>query len=194
MLSEQILTYDEVETILAENDCDTQASEFEGMICGLFAGGMNNDQKSWKSPAMAHLNEGKLFPSHDMDTSDGYVTAIGKQLENDIFELVLSLPDDQATIAERLTGACQWSEGFLLGYGMAVGDQTFDSEDLNEAVADLLEVSQVELEVEDSEEMEQALDIVIEHIRVTSQVIYLETRTIISTAMTEQANRADALH
>ena len=194
MIGEQLLTFDDLEDILAEHECATQASEFQGMICGLFAGGLGNDGKSWKSPVMQHLNEGKLFPAPVMSQLDDYIQFLGEQLEKDIFELDLSMPPETASIEERLNSICQWSQGFLLGYGMQLGNQKLNSEELDEALEDLMEISQVDLAVEETEEMEQALYTVIEHVRVTSQVIYLETRGQLQAALQQMQSSKQSIH
>lgn len=194
MIGEQLLTYDDLEDILAEQECVTQASEFQGMICGLFAGGLGNDGKSWKAPVMKHLNEGKLFPASEMAKLDAYIGYLGEQLEKDIFELDLSMPPETASIEERLNSICQWSQGFLLGYGMQLGNQKLNSEDLDEALEDLMEISQVDLAVEETEEMEQALYTVIEHVRVTSQVIFLETRGQLQAALQQMQSNKQSIH
>ncbi len=194
MNSEQLLTFDDLEDLLAEQECDTRGSELQGLICGLYAGGMPNDGKSWKSPVMQQLNEGQLFPSSAMQQLDHYVQALGEQLEQDIFAMEMAIPGDTAPILERLEAICEWSQGFLLGYGLQLGGQTIDSEDLNEALEDLTEISKVDLEVEETEEMEQALYTVIEHVRVTSQVIFLETRNRVQQALHEMQSKPNVLH
>ncbi|WP_144392688.1 UPF0149 family protein [Pleionea sediminis] len=194
MTSEQLLTFDDLEDILAEQECETRASEFQGMIIGLYSGGMPNDQKSWKSLVMGHLNEGKLYPSGIMDDLNNYVKNLGDILENDIFELELAMPPESASIEERLEGACEWAQGFLLGYGMIVGKRDVDSQDLSEALEDLMEISQVDLEVEETEEMEQALHTVLEHVRVTSQVVFLETRSMLMQADHQKPGQKDTIH
>jgi hypothetical protein len=155
---------------------------------------MPNDGKSWKSPVMQQLNEGRLFPSSVMAQLEGYVAGLGEQLEQDVFALEMAIPDDTASILERLEAICQWSQGFLLGYGLQLGGQRIDSEELDEALEDLTEISKVDLEVEESEEMEQALYTVVEHVRVTSQVIFLETRTRVKQALHEMQSQPNVLH
>ncbi len=194
MTSEQLLTFDDLEDLLAEQECETLASEFQGMICGLFAAGMPNDGKSWKSLVMGHLNEGKLYPGKVMNLLDDYISLMGESLENDIFSLEMAMPPETASIEERLQSICQWAQGFLLGYGMRVGKKQVDSEDLTEALEDLMEISQVDLEVEETDEMEQALQTVIEHVRVTSQVVFLETRTLLQQALKQQPNTQQTIH
>ncbi len=188
MTSEQLLTHDELDDILATNNLDIQASELQGMICGLFSAGMPNDGKSWKIPVIDRINEGQLLAAKDMEQLDRYVRAMGGTLETSLFELELALPDDVASIAERIASASKWCEGFLLGYGLQVQDQRLNSDDLQEALKDLSEISQVDLDVDESEEMEQALTTVLEHVRVTAQVVYIETRGQLIQAA-EEANR-----
>jgi len=129
-----------------------------------------------------------------MQQIDDYVRAIGEVLENDIFSLELIIPEDNAPLEERLTNICRWAQGFLLGYGLQIQSQVIKSDDLNEALNDLMEISQVELEVEESEEMEQALHTVVEHVRVTSQVVFLETRQFIEQAHKESQQTNTRIH
>ncbi|WMS86218.1 UPF0149 family protein [Pleionea litopenaei] len=194
MTTANVLNFDDLEDILAEQECETQASELQGMICGLFAGGMANNGKSWKVPVMQHLNEGKLFPQEAMTALDHYVQHLGEQLEASIFELNMLLPPESASIEERLHNTSEWAQGFLLGYGMQVGEQKLASDDLNEAIEDLMEIAKVDLEVEENEQMEQALYTVIEHVKVTAQVVYLETRSMVNDAVEQMQQTKPSIH
>jgi hypothetical protein len=77
---------------------------------------------------------------------------------------------------------------------LQLGGQRIDSEELNEALEDLTEIAKVDLEVEENEEMEQALYTVVEHVRVTSQVIFLETRSRVKQALHEMQSQPNVLH
>lgn len=188
------ITFDDLDDLLAEQECETAASELQGIICGMFAGGLKNDQKSWKQPLIAHLNQGKLFPQSMMQVLDDYVSFLGEQLEQDIFSLDILLPPEQTSIEERLEKISEWTQGFLFGYGVQMQKQQLTSPDLAEALEDLMEIAKVDLEVEESEEMEQALATVVEHVRVSSQVVYLETRALVRAAVSELSKQNTSLH
>ncbi|NVJ59128.1 MAG: UPF0149 family protein [Gammaproteobacteria bacterium] len=188
------ITFDDLDDLLAEQECETAASELQGIICGMFAGGLKNDKKSWKQPLIGHLNEGKLFPQAMMQVLDDYVDYIGEQLEKDIFALDLLLPPEQTSIEERLEKISEWTQGFLFGYGLQMSKQQVSSPDLMEALEDMMEIAKVDLEVEETEEMEQALATVVEHVRVSSQVVYLETRALVQAAVSELSRQNTSIH
>ncbi|NVJ49086.1 MAG: UPF0149 family protein [Gammaproteobacteria bacterium] len=188
------LNFDDLEDILAAEECETQASEFQGIICGLFAGGMKNDGKAWKAPVINHINDGELLAPEVMTTLAQYIEQQGRHLAESVFQLDLVLPPASAAIDERLLNICQWVQGFLLGYGMQVGKQELASDDLNEAITDLLEIANVDLDVEANEQMEQALYTVEEHVKVAAQVVYLETRSAINSALEQMAQTKPSIH
>lgn len=177
MVSDQLLSYDDLEDLLATHECDTQGAELQGMLCGLFSGGMPNNDQDWIIPVMQQINGGKKLSGSAMNPLSVYCRQIGEKLESDIFALDLALPDDRASLSERLTSIGKWCEGFLLGYGLTTNNKKQFSDDLQEALSDLAEISQIDPDADEGDEMEKAYYTVIEHVKVAAQIIYVETRS-----------------
>ncbi|MCO7226226.1 UPF0149 family protein [Pleionea sp. CnH1-48] len=177
MASDSILTFDDLEEVLTSNDSETTASELQGMVCGLFSGGMPAQSDDWKALVIQQVNEHEPLVDGSMERLNALVQDVVAMLFQDIFNLDLLLPTDDCPLIDRLEALSQWCQGFLLGYGLQIGDKQPDSEDLQEAVKDLSEIAMVDLDIEEDEEMEQAFFTVYEHVRVAAQVIFVETNT-----------------
>ncbi len=190
----QSLDFYQLDDLLAENDSEIGASELEGLVYGLLAGGLPNDSKSWKAPVLNHVNDGVVLKTNAMTAIDGLVQRLGGQLEQHILADDIMMPDDQEPLAARLTSLTKWCQGFLLGYGLAIGEQRLAAEDLDEALNDLIEIAQADLEVDNSEESKAALETVIEHVRISAQVIYLETRSAFAIAQAEKPTSNQQIH
>ena len=86
--------------------------------------------------------------------------------------LELLLPDENQEFAQRLIGLGTWCQGFL--YGMAVNGETLTSnlsEQGKECLDDLLQISQLSHDEEQSEESETVFAEIVEHVRLS--VIYM---------------------
>ena len=100
------------------------------------------------------------------------------QLEDEDMGLSLWLPNDDEILEERTLAMAQWCSGFLAGIGSS-GDDTLEtlSEDANEALADLQQISTADVvDTAESEEDENAFTEIVEYIRVVILMIREDLR------------------
>ena len=105
-------------------------------------------------------------------TLEDLFTSSREQLADDNMGLTLWLPEDAEILEERTMALSQWCSGFLAGLGSG-GKKYLAalSEDANDALTDLLEISKAEvLDTEESEEDENAYAELVEYIRI---VVYM---------------------
>ncbi|MFV2033077.1 MAG: UPF0149 family protein, partial [Gammaproteobacteria bacterium] len=91
--------------------------------------------------------------------------------------LELLLPDDSEDLSRRLYSLASWCQGFL--YGITVNglrDSAPEDEQSQECLSDLIEISKLDAEAVQSEEAEQQLVDLVEHVRM-SVLILSETLT-----------------
>ena len=195
-MSDCLLTYDEVEDILATHDCDTTASELHGMLCGLYAAGLTNNKiQAWRVTILPHLEEAHEMPPAALAMIDQLFQQTGLILTKDIFSLELLLPAEDYPLIDRLTGLSGWCQGFLLAYGIQLGNAQLKNAELDEALKDLADIAQVELDVEEDDEMESAYFTVHEHVRVASQVVWIETLALLKQIKAGQnPNTSSSIH
>lgn len=86
------------------------------------------------------------------------------------------LPDeDAASLAERAEALGQWCQGFLSGYGASqAGGSTEDDEEVTSALKDLVAISQVDFDVDESEDEEWHYFRVKEYVRMAVLSIFMD--------------------
>ena len=97
-----------------------------------------------------------------------YLRTVIDQIEDDQYQLTLLLPDDDQPLPIRLLALAQWSQGFLGGLGSvatAVGKALNESS--KELLADLVEISQLSVDEEQSEENEVLYAELAEYVRIS---------------------------
>jgi uncharacterized protein YgfB (UPF0149 family) len=100
------------------------------------------------------------------------LSASRAQLADEDMGLALWLPDDSEILEERTMALAQWCRGFLAGLGS--DDESLDamSEEANEALDDIQQISAAEVvDTEESEDDENAFAEIVEYIRVAVLVI-----------------------
>lgn len=90
-------------------------------------------------------------------------------MERDLFNFRLFLPDDNIALISRLDELARWSEGFLSGLGSTVGDDEAKiMKEEQETLADLVEISKIDSDVEDNNENEALYAEVSEYVRLAA--------------------------
>jgi len=90
-------------------------------------------------------------------------------MEREIFDFRLFLPDDNIALISRLDELARWSEGFLSGLGSTAGDdEAAIMKEEQETLADLVEISKIDSNVEDNDENEALYAEVSEYVRLAA--------------------------
>lgn len=151
-------------------------SELHGMICGLLSTGIETEAPELLGVLAGHVELADGWPQQAADLlvtlRDQAVTAF----DGDGLDLALLLPDDDEELALRVAALAQWCEGFLTGFGTGsagVKDGQL-APALQEAIADLAAVSQVDAPDGDNEEEEALLSQVTEHCRMAALMVFTE--------------------
>lgn len=150
-------------------------AELHGVICGLL---------SSDTSAAAHTLA--VLASH-AGLSDGWSAAAEKMLvtlsegaghafQGDALDLTILLPGDDEPLSERVVSLAVWCEGFMVGFGTGTaGLKDVDlSPSLQEAIADLAAISQVETPEDEDREGEKLFEQVLEHCRVSALLVFTE--------------------
>ncbi|MHB1514693.1 MAG: UPF0149 family protein [Acidiferrobacteraceae bacterium] len=147
------------------------ASEVHGLLCGLIcAHGEAGSQRYLPMIFDTAAGKSEALRSQLADLGDESRNAlIGVD-----FEFNLLLPDDDTPIALRFEALISWCQGFMLGLLLDKPERmTILSADAQEATEDLMEISAGDPVVdEDDMAGEQDLAGIIEHVRVSVQLIH----------------------
>ncbi|WP_444996181.1 UPF0149 family protein [Aliikangiella sp. IMCC44359] len=170
----QEFDYEEVESILADADCDASAAQIQAIMCGMLSAGMSATNQQWFFTIADMVNEGRHFSAEVKTMMQSLFEWSALTInQHDILTPML-LPDDSYPAIDQLEALTDWCQGFLLGFGLQVGEQSIDNEEIKESLTDLAEISNIELDADENDETQEALVTLTEHIKVATQLIYWE--------------------
>jgi len=155
----------------------SELAECHGVACGLLcrAPGAGPDAFLGLLEMLELVNEpGAAFRM----ALEELLTSSREQLSDEDLGLVLWLPADDELLEERTMALGQWCSGFLAGLGSS-GEEALASlsEDANEALRDLQQISKaVVADTNESEEEENAFVEIVEYLRVVVLMIREDLR------------------
>lgn len=176
------IDYEAVEAALSNLECEVTTSELQGVLCGFLASGIAHKNTPWQIVLAEMLNEAREFPPEVKEIIQHLYQWSEHNLVQDETLAPILLPDDSYPAIDILEAVVNWSLGFLLGFGLQTEHMKLDKE-VAESINDIIEISQLEIAIENTPQNESELEIVIEHIKVAVQLIYLE-RVIKNTGVT----------
>ncbi|KAA1177080.1 YecA family protein [Photorhabdus heterorhabditis] len=172
--------YQSFDEILHQQSVALTAAEMHGLISGLLCGG-NRDSSSWQALVHDLANDGLAFP-HPLAQQLRELREITfESLDDSNFTFHLLLPDEEGNVFERADALAGWVNHFLLGLGVTQPKLT-DKKEVSEIVGDLRNIGLLGYEEsDDQEELAQALEEVLEYVRVAAQLCYIaftEAKTV----------------
>ncbi|MCC8373904.1 YecA family protein [Photorhabdus sp. HUG-39] len=163
--------YQSFDEILHQQSVALTAAEMHGLISGLLCGG--NRDSSWQILVHDLANDGLAF-SHPLAQQLRELREITfESLDDSNFAFGLLLPDEEDNVYERADALAGWVNHFLLGLGVAQ-PKFADKKEINEIIGDLRNIGLLGYEEgDDQEELAQALEEVLEYVRVAAQLCYI---------------------
>ena len=164
--SKSLPDFSEMTQTLEDADLFTNTSETHGILTGLVCGGVNLDSQDWLTHFNDVVNEGQGI---DLSAKK-LVTSLYQRIVFECFDEHLSfnllLPDEDTPLDIRAEALAQWSQGFLVGFGMAQPALNKNNDDIQELLRDIRDISQISLDFElESEESIVALSEIEEYLR-----------------------------
>lgn len=168
------VSYEALVALFEQHDLMASAVEAHAVVCGLVCGGCSLDGKTW----VPHLNDlindgfGLPAPVRQMMTAL-YEEVVARLMASKGVELLL--PPDEAPLDERIDALVEWSQAFLAGFGVVQQELGKASEELQEMIRDIANITQVsgELDQED-EENEAAFLVLYEHVKLGVMMAFEE--------------------
>lgn len=173
MNSSVLPSFDKISQALEDADLFTNAAEAHGVLSGFVCGGIALDDKSWQPLFNDIVNEGMaLSKTMKILMAEIYADVV-KQCTDDGLGFNLLLPEDEKPLDERAEAMAQWSQGFLVGFGMVQQNLNQASEDVQEVIRDIRDISQLSLDFEqEDEESEIAFAEIVEYLRVSAMICF----------------------
>jgi len=128
--------------------------------------------------------------SIDEELSD-FVTTHVLVMDQELFDFRLFVSDDEQALVTRLDDLAKWCEGFLTGLGSTAGkEEAKIMQEEHDTLSDLIEISKIDSNVEDTEENEALYTDLYEYVRLASFNLFDRFRAL----ATEQEKESDELN
>lgn len=170
-------TFEQLNRQLHEEDIILSAAEIHGMLTGLISSSAPTKEREWLA-AMADLaNEGQKFSDAMINTLEVLQQQTASDLASPELDFQLILPSDDEPLVERLSALTEWTQCFLVGFGINQQNLAKASDDLKEAIEDLAEIARLSADVAANEDDERAYYEVSEYVRITAIMCFNELST-----------------
>jgi len=165
------MDFDDIQARLMKLHASADAAEAHGTLCGLLVG--RRDFATWIDYTLENKpDSGDVLAREQLVGLKQLFEATRDQLNSSDLDFELLLPDEYQDFGERLAGLGAWCQGFL--YGLAVQGEQFLSglsEQGRECMDDLLQISQLSHDEDQTEDAENDYAEIVEHVRLS--VIYM---------------------
>lgn len=164
-----MLEFDSVQNALEKLGATVDASEAHGTLCGLLLD--NCGMAVWLQHTLDVLpDSADALAVERLQVLKQLFEESREQLNTADMSFELLLPDDTDDFGVQLLGLSTWCMGFLYGFGViAKNDAKNNAEELDaqsqECLADLLEISKLDHDEDESAETEDQLVEIVEHVR-----------------------------
>jgi len=169
--------FPDLEHYLSAAGAAMQASESHGTLCARYCVQERPDFEVWAGDVL-----GPVDASDPSLSECRQKLAMVYEITDGIFnrgmdEPVLLVPHDSTTLQQRSLALADWCSGFIaeLGMGGLQLDESTEAE-IGEILKDLIEVTHIDEQVDDSEENEQAYMEILEYVRVAVMSLALTLR------------------
>jgi len=173
MSIEPLPSFSQITELLEEAELFTSASELHGILSGFICGGIDLDSKGWLPHLNDVINEGMGLPPKAKKLANAIHAQIVSQVTDDGLGFSLLVPNDEQPLDDRCDAMSQWAQGFLLGFGMVQQALNQATEEIQELIKDIRDISQVSLDFEEeNEEFEIAYAEIVEYLRIGAMLCF----------------------
>lgn len=163
---------------LLDMQLESGASEVHGHLCGRLVGGHIVSGTGGKRVVQDLLN---LEAGQESDALSSYLELMeqsDKQFDATAFGFEMLLPDDEYDLVVRLEALADWCNGFLEGLGHTLAASELKSNaEMREILADLADIGNLSLDVEETNENEAYYAELYEYVRIAVMNLHSLFRT-----------------
>lgn len=166
-----MMDFDTVQSALERLGATADAAESHGTLCALLID--NSAFAAWLGHTLEELPEpSNVLATEQLTLLEQLFEETRAQLGDEDMALELLLPDESDDFGMRLQALSGWCQGFLYGIGVVnLADQDSLDDESRECLSDLLEISKLSYDEEASDEAEQQLVEIAEHVRVATLML-----------------------
>ncbi len=165
--------YAQAERLLEQNEVMASPAELHGILCGFLCGGIAATGKQWLTEFNALINDGIPVPAAVRGWLEEVFLATQEALAQQA-GLELLLPDEDSPLDERLQAISEWAQAFLAGFAVLQQDLGKASDELQEMIGDLSNISQLDDEFDEDEDNETSYFVLYEHVKLGVMLAFEE--------------------
>lgn len=169
----QLPHFDEVANLFASMMLDVHPSFAHGCWMGLIVGGRHHSPKLWLDFMMQKPESWSGLDTRLQHMFLWIAEASAQQLGDPHYILQLLLPDDEEGLEDRVHAVSQWCLGFIQALKSSKIDPLpFLEHEAQEAIADMEEITQVSIDVENDPYGEENYAEVVEYLRIAVTLVH----------------------
>ncbi len=171
----QLPGFDDVAHLFSTCLLQTHPCYAHGFWTGMICGGRHVSPKDWINTVVGRPETWGSLGTPLQHMLLAIAEATVEQLGDSQYRMQLLLPDDEEGLDDRIHGVSEWCAGFMQAFRHCNQDhQDLLQGEAAEALADLNEITQISLEIEDDPEDEQNFVEIVEYVRVAVALIHQE--------------------
>ncbi|AGH82084.1 yecA family protein [Psychromonas sp. CNPT3] len=173
MCKKSKLSFDDITKILSATELYTTPSEAHGILSGLIAGGVSLEDQSWQTLFNDVVNEGMGLDLPVKKMIGSLYAQVIAQFRDDGLGFSLLLPEEKVPLDERCESMAKWAQGFLLGFGLVQQGLNLASEEIQDIIRDIRDISQLSLDFEKEDEASEiAFAEIVEYLRMGAMLCF----------------------
>ncbi len=172
--SKQQTSLQQLTTALDMSEIGATASECHGIICGLICGGINVEDNSWSGAFNDLMNDGMGLPIDLKNVLQNLFEVSANEFIGGEYQVKLLLVNDEQPLSKIALSLAQWSESFMAGFAIGNESKKKLSKEINEALSDLGQISQIDTEIDDDEESRRSFEEIAEYVRLSAILCFSE--------------------
>ncbi len=169
----QLPSFEDVANLFGKSSVYTHPSFAHGYWLGMICGGVQASPKAWLETVLGQEENWAKLPTPLQHMILLTAEASVEQLGDSQYSLQLLIPDDDEDLDDRVHAISEWCRGFMQGFReQNQKHHELLQGDAAEALADINEITQMGLELEDDPEEEQNYIELVEYVRVAVILIH----------------------
>ena len=169
--------FPDLERFLSASRASLGAAESHGLLCARYCIQASPDFEVWVDEVLGDYDTADLSVSECRQQLSRVYQITDRYFDESLNGLELLLPDDDSPLQLRGYTLINWCDGFIAGLGLSglQANEQLEPE-IQEILRDLIEITQLEKQIEEGEENEQAYVEIVEYIRVAVMTLGLSLR------------------
>ncbi len=173
MSSEVLNQYITASDLLDAHEVMATPAEIHGVLTGLLCGGCSVQRDEWLSEFFELVNDGHPMPAAVTEwLLELFNATLAGLIDQAGIELLL--PEEDVTLEEQLIAVCDWAQAFLAGFAVMQQDLSKASEELQDMLGDISNITQLEVELEEDSENEASFYVLYEHMKLGVMMAFEE--------------------